>query len=84
MNDIEQPIVEYISALVAETGGEPVGRATLLLETGVLDSVNLVRLVRFVEKRFKIDIPDTDVREDLFESPATLAAYVSRRATELS
>jgi len=82
MNDIEQPIVEYISGLVTEAGGAPIDRETLLLESGVLDSINLVRLVQFVEKRFNIDIPDTDIREDLFESSATVAAYVSQRAVE--
>ncbi|MFQ6398095.1 acyl carrier protein [Nocardia sp. KC 131] len=80
MNDIERPIIEYISGMVAETGGAPVDRETPLLESGVLDSINLVRLVRFIEERFKISIPDTELREDLFESPANVAAYVSQRA----
>lgn len=82
MNDIEQPIVEYISFLVVESGGGPVDRNTRLLESGVLDSISLVRLVQFVEKRFKIDIPDTDIREELFESAATVAVYVSQRVSE--
>ncbi|MEU7768632.1 acyl carrier protein [Nocardia sp. NPDC049190] len=74
--------VEYISAMVAETGGAPVDRETPLLETGVLDSINLVKLVHFLEERFEISIPDTDIREDLFESPRTLATYVSQRAAQ--
>lgn len=82
MNDIEQPIVEYISGLVVEAGGAPVDRDTHLLESGVLDSINLVRLVQFVEKRFEIDIPDTDIRPELFESSASIAAYISQQATE--
>ncbi|WP_228000428.1 acyl carrier protein [Nocardia australiensis] len=82
MNDIEQPIIEYISFLVAESGGAAVDRTTLLIESGVLDSISLVRLVQFVEKRFKIDIPDTDIREELFESAATVAVYVSQRMSE--
>ncbi|MGY4103155.1 acyl carrier protein [Nocardia sp. R16R-3T] len=80
MNAIEQPIIEYISGMVAETGGAPVDRETLLLEAGVLNSIDLVKLIRFLEKRFKISIPETDIREDLFESPANVAAYVSQRA----
>lgn len=80
MNDIEQPIIEYISAMVAETGGAPVKRETPLLEAGLLDSINLVELLRFLEERFEISIPDTEIRADLFESPANIAAYVSQRA----
>ncbi len=78
MNDIEQPIIEYISGVVAETGGVPVDRDTPLLEAGVLDSINLVRLVQFLEERFKISISDADLGAELFESPATVAAYIGR------
>ncbi len=82
MNDIEQPIVEYISAMVAETAGAAVDRETPLLEAGLLDSINLVKLLQFIEERFEVSIPDTEIRADLFESPANLAAYVSQRAAQ--
>ena len=49
MPEIEQPILDYISGVVAETGGAPVTRETPLLEAGILDSINLVRLVQFLE-----------------------------------
>jgi acyl carrier protein len=84
MNDIEQPIIEYISAMAAETGGAPVDRETPLLEAGLLDSINLVKLVQFIEEQFKISIPDTEIRAELFESPANIAAYVSQRAAQLA
>lgn len=79
MNDIERPIIEYISAMAAEIGVSPVGRETRLLEIGLLDSISLVKLVHFLEERFEISLPDTEIRADLFESPAHLAAYVSQR-----
>ena len=82
MNDFEPPIIEYISIMAAETGEAPVGRDTPLLEIGLLDSISLVKLVHFLEKRFKISIPDTEIRAELFESPAKLASYVSRRAAQ--
>ncbi|MET8796088.1 acyl carrier protein [Nocardia sp. NPDC004568] len=82
MNDIEQPIIDYISALVAGSGVSPVERDTPLLEAGLLDSIKLVRLLHFLEERFQISIPDTEIRAELFESPADLAAYVSRRAAQ--
>ncbi|MCX0274001.1 acyl carrier protein [Nocardia zapadnayensis] len=82
MNDIEQPIIEYISAMVAETGESAVDRDTLLLESGILDSIKLVRLVQFLEKTFEISIPETEIQAELFESPAQIAAYVSQRAAQ--
>ena len=53
MSDIERPILEYISGGGAEAGGPAVTRDTPLLESGVLDSINLVRLVQFLEERFE-------------------------------
>lgn len=79
MSDVEQPIMEYISGVVAETGGAPVAVDTPLLEAGVLDSINLVRLVQFLEERFGISIPESDMGAELFESPASVSAYVTRR-----
>jgi acyl carrier protein len=79
MSDVEQPIMEYISGVVAETGGGPVTLDTPLLDAGVLDSINLVRLVQFIEERYGISIPDGDMGAELFESPATVSAYVARR-----
>jgi acyl carrier protein len=78
MDRYEQPILEYIAGVVAESSDMPVMRDTALLETGLLDSINLVRLLQFMEERFSIKIPDGDLGPDLFESPATLAAYVER------
>jgi acyl carrier protein len=79
MSSYEQPILDFITGVVAEGGGGAVARDTPLLETGVLDSINLVRLIQFLEERFSIQIPDGDFGPDLFESPAALAAYVERR-----
>ncbi|MEO8756676.1 MAG: acyl carrier protein [Devosia sp.] len=79
MSQFDQPIMEYISGVVAEAGGAPVTPETPLLEAGVLDSINLVRLVQFLEERFKISIPDADMGAELFESPASVSAYVARR-----
>ena len=79
MGDVEQPIMDYIAGVVAEGGGAPVTRDTQLLEAGVLDSINLVRLVQFLEERFGIKIADADLGPELFESPAAVSAYVARR-----
>ena len=78
MSSIEQLILDYISGVVAEAGGPAVTRDTLLLEAGVLDSINLVRLVQFIEERFGLAIPDADLGPDLFETPGAVAAYIER------
>ena len=78
MNDIEQSILDHIRG-VAAASNVNVDRETGLLETGLLDSINLVGLIQFIEERFAIQIPDSDIGADLFQSPATLVSYVETR-----
>jgi D-alanine--poly(phosphoribitol) ligase subunit 2 len=78
MNDVEQSILDHIRG-VAAASNVNVDRDTGLLETGLLDSINLVGLIQFLEERFSIRIPDSDIGADLFESPATLVSYVEKR-----
>ena len=78
MNDIEQSILDHIRG-VAAASNVNVERDTGLLETGLLDSINLVGLIQFLEERFSIRIPDNDIGADLFQSPATLVSYVEKR-----
>jgi acyl carrier protein len=78
MSDVETSILTFIAEM-QEGGGQTVASDTQLLETGVLDSIALVRLIQFVEEKFGIAIPDDDVTPDTFASPADLAAYVEQR-----
>ena len=78
MNDVEQSILDHIRG-VAAASNVNVDRDTGLLETGLLDSINLVGLIQFLEERFSIRIPDSDIGAALFEAPATLVSYVERR-----
>jgi len=78
MNDVEQSILNHIRD-VAAASQVKVDRETGLLETGLLDSINLVGLIQFLEEHFAIRIPDSDIGADLFTSPATLIAYVEKR-----
>lgn len=78
MNRVEQSILDHIS-LAAAGSSVTVTRDTPLLDSGLLDSINLVALIQFMEEHFSIKIPDSDIGADLFTSPATLTAYVERR-----
>lgn len=78
MSIAEAAIVEHVRAL-AQRDDLTIGRDTALLELGLLDSINLVGLIQFVEDRFGLRIPDRDIGADLFASPGTLADYVDKR-----
>lgn len=76
--NIEQSILNHIRE-VAGSSDVAITRDTGLLDTGLLDSINLVGLIQFIEEQFAIRIPDGDIGSELFMSPATLTAYVERR-----
>ena len=77
MAETEQAIIDFVATL--DESGTPITSSSQLLESGLLDSINLVQLIQFVEERFGVSIPDADVGPEIFATPAALAAYVDRR-----
>lgn len=47
-----------------------------LIESGLLDSLNIVRLIQFVESEFSCQIDDDDIEPELFASANHLAEYI--------
>lgn len=78
MSHVEQAIMSHIRE-VAAGSQVTVTRDTGLLESGLLDSINLVGLIQFLEDHFSIKIPDSDIGAELFTSPASLIAYVEEK-----
>jgi len=74
---MEAVINDYISReLVQDAGLLPLGNATSLLETGVLDSLSLLRLVVFIQERFGITVDDVDLVPENFDSVDAICAYL--------
>jgi acyl carrier protein len=77
---LEAVINDYISReLVQDRALLPLADDTSLLETGILDSLSLLRLVVFLEERFGIGVGDTDLLPDNFASVNAICAYVRAR-----
>jgi acyl carrier protein len=80
---LEAVINDYISReLVQDATLLPLGNATSLLETGVLDSLSLLRLVVFVQERFGIMVDDADLVPEHFDSVDAICAYLRSRDGE--
>ncbi len=72
---MEAVINDYISReLVRDPALLPLGNATSLLETGVLDSLGLLRLVVFIQERFGIVVNDVDLIPENFDSVNVICA----------
>lgn len=77
---MEAIVNDYISReLVQDATLLPLGNATSLLETGILDSLSLLRLVVFIQERFGIVVDDVDLVPEHFDSVDTICAYLRSR-----
>jgi acyl carrier protein len=80
---MEAVINDYISReLVQDASLLPLGNTTSLLETGVLDSLSLLRLVVFIQERFGITVDDVDLVPEHFDSVDAISTYLRSRAGE--
>jgi acyl carrier protein len=77
---LEAVINDYISReLVQDAALLPLGNAASLLESGVLDSLSLLRLVIFVQDQFGIVVDDLDLVPEHFDSVDAICAYLRSR-----
>ena len=80
---MEAVINDFISKeLVQDPAVLPLGNATSLLETGVLDSLSLLRLVVFIQGRFGIVVGDVDLVPENFNTVDAVCAYLRSRDRE--
>jgi acyl carrier protein len=79
---VETVINDFISTeLVPDAALLPLANDTPLLDSGILDSLSLLRLVVFLEKRFDITMGDADLLPENFASVNTICAYLRARET---
>jgi acyl carrier protein len=77
---VETVINDYISReLVQDPALLPLADETSLLESGILDSLSLLRLVVYLEERFGIMVGDTDLLPENFASVEAICAYLRAR-----
>jgi acyl carrier protein len=75
---MEAVINEYISKeLVQDSALLPLGNTTSLLETGVLDSLSMLRLVVFIQDQFGIVVDDVDLVPENFDTVDAICAFLS-------
>jgi acyl carrier protein len=80
---VETIINDYISReFVQDPALLPLADETQLVESGILDSLKLLRLMVFVEQRFGITMSDTDMLPENFASVNTICAYLRAREPE--
>ena len=75
--EIEDELINGISAIAAEEGGNLTAE-TPLSERGI-DSLMLVEIFVFIEKKFNLQLLESDIKKEDLESIRSLASYISSK-----
>lgn len=59
-----------------------VGDDDPLLESGIVDSMGILRFVGFIESEFGIEVDDGEIVPENFETVADIAAFVDAKRAE--
>jgi acyl carrier protein len=80
---IKEKIKNYIAEnILFSSNGFPYSDDTSFLENGVIDSMNVLELVAFIEENFAITVEDSDLTPDNFDSINRMADYIQFKTTE--
>lgn len=80
MNDVTTAIRNYIAQNILFTGnGYPYPDDASFLDEGIVNSMNVLELVTFVEGQFGIKVSDIDIVPANFDSVSCLATYVCQK-----
>jgi acyl carrier protein len=84
METINEAVEKKIAGYIAENilfskKGYPYPSDASFLENGIIDSMNVLELVMFVEENFKFKVDDSEIVPENFDSVEKLAAYVSSK-----
>ncbi len=77
MDDPEKVILDFVKREYLEEGGDTdISPDTPLISGGIVDSFSMVSLRVFIEKTYKIRIPDAEATPAAFDSVRKIAALV--------
>jgi len=84
MDSLTQTILAWLKKAGAKLGDAEIVADTELIDEGVLDSLEILRLVSFLEERFGIAVPVEEFVPENFRTPATVAAMMARLCSPAS
>jgi len=80
MSSVEDMVRDYIvQNILFSSNGYPYQDDTSFLENGIIDSMNVLELVMFVEQKFGVKVEDAEIVPDNFDSIIKLSAFIRRK-----
>ncbi|MBF4463173.1 MULTISPECIES: acyl carrier protein [unclassified Rathayibacter] len=74
--------VYLVEEFLPGTAPERVGTDLDLMNSGVIDSLGLLKLIAWIESRFEVGVDDTDLDPENFRSLTAIAGFVSRARSD--
>lgn len=68
MSDVKEMVMEYIIEEYIDDEDEEITFSTPLISSGIVDSFSMVSLKRFLETKYKIDIPAAKATAEAFDT----------------
>ena len=79
MDEVTKAIRDYIVREYLQEGDDrEISETTPLISGGIVDSFSMVSLLRFLEKKYSIHIPDDAATPDAFDTVQSIVAVVRR------
>lgn len=79
MDDLKQTILDYVKKeYLEEDDDREVSVDTALISGGIVDSFSMVSLKRFLEKKYSIQIADSEATPEAFDTVDDIASLVDR------
>ena len=83
MNSIAPEIRDYISRnFLFSDKGFQYGDDASFLEEGIIDSLGIIELVTFVEKKFNISVADHELLPTNFDSVSKLSSFITGKLAD--
>jgi acyl carrier protein len=77
--EINEILLVYIKKEIIESELDELKEDDELLSTGLVDSMGIMRIVRFIEKTFKISIPFEDMTIENFMTIKAITFYIMNK-----
>ena len=77
--EIQETVKDFIvSRLMVGKDGDPLDRNDSLIESGILDSLGIIRLIQFLEDRFSFSIEAEEIVPENFENTEIISQFIQR------
>lgn len=75
-----EEIMDYISQQIVSDETLVIGVEDDLLSEGILDSMGMMRLIRFIEKKYGFDVPFEEMLPENFMSVEKIVDYINSKS----